>query len=91
MSSEPRKSSSDANDPPRGLAHPRAVRLIVKTLVAVCALLLLADLAYHKHSEFAFEQWFGFFPLFGFAAYCFIVAAAKQLRSLVMRDEDYYD
>lgn len=75
----------------RSLDDPATVRLIVRVLVFLCAGLLLIDLAYHKHTHFDFEGWFGFFPLFGFAAYCIIVAGAKQLRRLVMRDEDYYD
>ena len=73
------------------LDDPKSVRWIIGTLVALCAGLLLADLAYHKHTHFAFESWFGFFPVFGFLAYCCIVGSAKLLRRLVMRDEDYYD
>ncbi len=82
---------TDTEPKGRTLDDPRTVRLIVGALVVACAILLLADLAYHKHTHFSFEGWFGFFPLFGFAAYCFIVASAKLLRRIVMRDEDYYD
>ena len=87
--SKPTSPKTDAAT--KGLDSPRTIQLIVRALVVACVLLLLADLAYHKHSHFDFEGWFGFFPLFGFAAYCIIVVGAKQLRRLVMRDEDYYD
>lgn len=75
---------------PRWLDHPRNVRRLAYALYAVCALLLLADLFYVKHVHFAFEGWIGFFALLGFVAYCFIVNAAKLLRRLVKRPEDYY-
>ena len=59
-------------------------------LVIVCAIVLFADLAYHKHGHFGWEEWFGFHAFFGFGAFVFIVFAGKLLRKIVMRDEDYY-
>ena len=59
-------------------------------LAALCAVVLLADLAYHKHGHFGWEEWFGFHAFFGFIAFVFIVFAGKLLRKIVMRDEDYY-
>ncbi len=75
---------------PRGLDDPRTVRWIVRTLVAACIVLAALDLFVVKHSHLDFENWIGFFPIFGFLAYVIIVAGAKALRRLVMRDEDYY-
>ena len=54
-------------------------------------LLALSDLVLHKHGHFGWENFFGSYSVFGFAAFFFIVMAGKQLRKLVMRDEDYYD
>jgi hypothetical protein len=53
--------------------------------------LALADLFYTKHVHYAFENRFAFYGLFGFVACFFLVLAAKELRKVVMRREDYYD
>lgn len=73
------------------LDQPRNINKLVYALWGVCALLLLIDLFYHKHSHFSFENWFGFYAAYGFLAYCLIVLSAKALRRLLQRDEDYYD
>jgi hypothetical protein len=73
------------------LDNPANVDLIWKMLVAACALLFAADFFYEKYTHFYFEEWHGFYTVYGFAAYCFIVLTAKQLRKLLKRDEDYYD
>jgi hypothetical protein len=52
--------------------------------------LFLADFFYHKHVNFAFEHWFGFFAWYGFVCCVALVLLAKQIRKLVKRDEDYY-
>ncbi|MDP6430256.1 MAG: hypothetical protein QGH73_12890 [Rhodospirillales bacterium] len=69
----------------------RNVHKLFWALVAVCALLLLADVFYEKHVVFAFENWFGFFGFFGFILSFGLVLTAKELRKILMRDEDYYD
>ena len=76
---------------------PGTVRRALWTLVAVCGLLLAIDLLdlvgvlYHKHPHFPFEGWFGFFAFFGFFLSCALVLAARGMRKLLERDEDYYD
>jgi len=60
-------------------------------LVTVCALLVLTDLFIHRHTDFSFQEWFGFFGFFGFILSFLLVLTSKQLRKIVMRDEDYYD
>ncbi len=67
------------------------VSKIFYAVVTVCLLLLAADFFYDKHAEHPLEQYFGFSAFFGFVSYVFIVFAAKQLRKIVMRPEDYYD
>ena len=37
------------------------------------------------------EGWFAFYGWYGFISCFFLVIAARGLRKLVMRDEDYYD
>ena len=60
-------------------------------IVAACAALFGADLFYHKHAHFAWEEWTGFYGIYGFVACVFLVLAAKELRKLLKRGEDYYD
>lgn len=54
--------------------------------------LFVIDLFIQKHPFFSFEEWPGFYAVFGFVAYTFIVIIAKHLlRPIVKREEDYYD
>jgi len=67
------------------------VVLMVRILLAVSIILLLLDLVIHRHDLFTWESWFGFYGFYGFVACVTLVFAAKVLRKLVMRREDYYD
>ena len=75
---------------------PRNVWRLIYALFTVCGLLLAIDLLdvfgvlYHKHAHFAFERKFGFFALFGFFLSAGLVLAARGMRKLLARDEDYY-
>jgi hypothetical protein len=69
----------------------RNVRVIFWALVGVCLALLAAEPFYKHHAYFAIDGWPGFYAVFGFIAFVFIVYAGKGLRRLIMRDEDYYD
>lgn len=80
----------------RGLDNPANVTRLFHLLAVLCAALLIFDLfdlsglLYHKHVHYEVEHWFGFYPLFGFLAYSFIVFAGHLWRRVVMRGEDYY-
>jgi len=73
------------------LDNPRNVNRIVWALYAVCALLLAIDVFVHKHGPFKIEHLFGFYGIYGFVACVALVIAAKGLRVILMRPEDYYD
>ncbi len=73
------------------LDKPGNVNRLVYALYVACAVLIPMDFLYHKHINFSFESWFGFFSWFGFIACVALVLAAKQMRKIVKRDEDYYD
>ena len=80
--------------PPNGdhwLDRPASVNLIIKALIAACAISVLADFFYHKHADYSFQGWIAFDAAFGFLAYVGLITAAKGLRRLLMRDEDYYE
>lgn len=79
------------NNDRRWLDEPGNVRKVALGLYVVCGLLLLADFFYIKHPHFAFESWFGFYPVFGFAVSFTLVLTAKELRRVLKRDEDYYE
>ena len=53
--------------------------------------LLALDLFLHKHEEFDFAAWFGFYGVFGFVACVVLILIAKNLRRVLMRSEDYYE
>ena len=59
-------------------------------LAVVCALLFLADFFYEKHPHFDIERIFGFYAIYGFVMFTLLILAAKALRRLIMRPEDYY-
>ena len=73
------------------LDDPRNHRRLTWWLFGVSILVLLGDLAYTKHPVFAWEGWFGFYAFFGFIACVGLVLIAKEMRRVIMRDEDYYD
>ncbi len=91
MSSERRKHHPGDTEAPRWLDDPRNVDRIVYALYAVCAVLLLIDPLVEKHGPYAIEHVWGFYGIYGFVGCVFLVLAAKELRKLVMRREDYYD
>ena len=81
--------------------EPRNVRFVLRVLFAACAVLFLLDFAslfLHwmgagelRHAETWWEGLPGFYAIYGFVACVLLVLAAKQMRKLLMRDEDYYD
>jgi hypothetical protein len=73
------------------LDRPANVRKIYLGVWAVCALLLAVEPLVHKHAEVPVEEWFGFHGWFGFVACVGLVLAAKGLRWLIKRPENYYD
>ena len=79
------------DEPKRWLDHKKNVNLICYVLYAVSGLLLVIDPFIHKHGPFEIEHWWGFYGIYGFVGCVFLVLAAKELRKLVMRSEDYYD
>ena len=91
MSGSSKREQGDGDEKRFWLDDKRNVDKIVIALVIVCAGLFVADFFYHKHVHFAFEDWFGFFGWFGFIGCVALVLAAKELRKLVKRGEDYYD
>ena len=70
---------------------PRNLKLTLRVFYGICAGLLLLDVFYHRHVIHAWEDLFGFYALFGFVACVALVLGAKEMRKVLMRDEDYYE
>ena len=73
------------------LDDPRNVTRLVYGLLVVCVLLVAGDFLYEKETHFHWEGWWGFHGFFGFFAFLFLVLVGKELRKILMRDDDYYD
>lgn len=66
------------------------ITLMIKGLAIFCALLFVANVFIHLHGHFAIEAIPGFYGVYGFIAFAFIVIATKYLRMAIGRDENYY-
>ena len=71
---------------------PKNVKRLLIIFFTLTGLVLSIDLFYHKHAIFPWEEYFGFYAVYGFVACVILVIVAKYiLRPVVMRKEDYYD
>ncbi len=71
---------------------PKNVKRLLIIFFIASAAVLLIDLVYQRHSIFAWEDYFGFYAVFGFVACVVLVIVSKYiLRPLTMRKEEYYD
>ena len=79
------------NEKENWLDRPRSVDKIIRAVAIICLVVVAADFFYEKHGHYSWEEWPGFYALFGFVSCVLLVIAAKGLRKILMRDEDYYD
>ena len=70
---------------------PRNTKRVVHGLVAACVILFGLDAVLHRHVAHPWEGLFGFYAIYGFVACVLLVLLAKEMRKVVMRDEDYYE
>lgn len=68
----------------------RNVKVFFWVLVGLGAIITLLDLFYKKKTYFDIEQWFGFYSFYGFVMCALLVIAAKVMRMVLMRREDFY-
>jgi hypothetical protein len=66
-------------------------RRVRQVLYLLCGVTLGADLVVDRHVDHPWEALPGFYALYGFVACVILVLAAKELRKVLMRGEDYYD
>jgi len=73
------------------------VKVILFALFSACILVVLLDFLFltgrfDKHAYFEWENWPGFYAIYGFIGCVVLVLISKYvLRPLVKRDEDYYE
>ncbi|MFW5998106.1 MAG: hypothetical protein ACOC5H_02105 [Desulfovermiculus sp.] len=66
-------------------------RWLLLCFLAGLVILVLAEMAVHKHPAFDWAGTYGFFAGYGLISCLLLVLLARILRPLVMRSEDYYD
>ena len=79
----------DGHPPPS--VGPKATRVILTCFFVVCAGLVIGDFLAHRHIEHPLENIPAFYTLYGLVGVGALIMAAKGLRRIVMRPEDYYD
>lgn len=71
---------------------PKNVKRFLLTFYVLLLMLLAIEYFIHKHTYFKWEEWHGFYAVYGFVAcVCLVLAAKYILRPLMKRREDYYD
>lgn len=86
----------DPNEEPGWFDRKENVQKVLVGLFVACGFFVLLDVifwltGFDKHPYFRWEEWPGFYAIYGFVACVLLVLIAKHvLRPLVMRSEDYY-
>ncbi len=80
---------------------PKNVKRLLRGFYGFCIALFLIDiidfalrkthLGHVRHVERGWEGLPGFYAIYGFVACVLLVVIAKQIRKVLMREEDYYD
>ena len=71
--------------------NPAVVTWILRVFYVLCVGLVIADFVVHRHIYNDLEKIPAFYALYGFVACVILVFVAKWLRTLLMRDENYYE
>jgi len=64
--------------------------LIVYALAILCFILFVLNFFYDPHAHFGAENIPGFYGFYGFIGFTGLILAAKTLRILIQRPENYY-
>jgi hypothetical protein len=73
------------------LVKPATVRALIAIGLLICAIGFAADAFRQRHGEFGFDEWFGFYPAFGFLGGLAIIAVSKVFGALLKRPATYYE
>jgi len=72
---------------------PDFVKRLFLAFYAICGVLIVAEVVFGKATEHPhpYEGPFGFYAVYGFISFWFLVLLAKPMRKLLIRSEDYYE
>ena len=70
--------------------NPKNVKRLLTGFYICCGILTALDFVVHRHSAMPLDTIPGFYALYGLISCVVLVVLAKEMRKLVMRDEDYY-
>lgn len=70
---------------------PKNVTWILRIFYVICVLLVVADFIVHRHIYVDMERIPAFYAIYGFVACVVLVVLAKFMRTVLMRDENYYE
>lgn len=92
----PVEGSDTASERKHIFDNRKNVKRLIRILFSICFVLFLLDFIIHRHlsleeEKFSFEEWPGFYAVYGFVSCVLLVLGAKQMRKLLMRKEDYYE
>lgn len=85
------KPDNHNNEAPGFFDKADNIKWILRVFYFLCALLFVLDFVLYRKSYVDFEKIPAFYALYGFVACVVLVLIAKQMRHVLMRDEDYYD
>ena len=72
------------------LEDPKKAQILKLIFVIFCVGLFFADFFYDRHPHFSADKIFGFYAIYGFLMFTFIIFASKVLRFFVIRSEKFY-
>jgi len=74
----------------RFLDKSKNIKRVLGVFLVISVITLGIDLFFDRHTDHRFEELVGFYGIWGFVSCVVLVLAARGLRKLVMRKEDYY-
>ena len=92
---EPSPASSQSNNKESEeqeywLDHGKNIDKVFYALCTLCAISVAGEFLIHRHVIHDIESVFAFYGIYGFVGCVGLVLAAKELRRLLKREEDYY-
>jgi hypothetical protein len=70
---------------------PENTRRFFLVFYVICGIAIAGEFFVDRVTHHPWESLFGFYGLWGFASFWFLVLVAKQMRKILIRSEDYYD
>ena len=85
--------SHEPKQPIGWMDKPDFVKRLFHVFYVLAGLLVLAEILLGRATEHPhpYEGPFGFYAVYGFLSFWFLVLLAKPMRKLLIRSEDYYE